>query len=103
MQLRPLGASGLLVSPICLGTMTFGTPVGEADAIKLTHAAIDMGINFVDTANAYEGYTRVIGSPGGITEEIVGKALRDRRDKVILATKVAAPLGPGPQDRGLSA
>ncbi len=103
MQHRPLGSSGLLVSPICLGTMTFGTPVGEADAIRLTHAAIDLGINFIDTANAYEGYTRVIGSPGGITEEIVGKALRDRRDKVILATKVAAPLGPGPQDRGLSA
>ena len=103
MQLRSLGASGLLVSPICLGTMTFGTPVDEAESIKLTHAAIDMGINFVDTANAYEGYKRVIGSPGGVAEEIVGKALQDRRDKVILATKVCAPLGPGPQDRGLSA
>lgn len=103
MQLRPLGASGLLVSPICLGTMTFGTPVGEADAIKIIHAAIDLGINFIDTANAYEGYKRVIGSPGGVAEEIVGKALRDRRDKAIVATKVCAPLGPGPQDRGLSA
>ena len=103
MQLRPLGSSGLLVSPICLGTMTFGTPVGEAEAIRLTHAAIDQGINFIDTANAYEGYARVIGSPGGVAEEIVGKALLDRRDKVILATKVCAPLGPGPQDRGLSA
>jgi len=102
MQLRPLGSSGLLVSPICLGTMTFGTPVAEADAIKLTHSAIDLGINFVDTANVYEGYTRYIGSPGGVAEEIVGKALRDRRDKVILATKVCAPVGPGPQDRGLS-
>jgi 1-deoxyxylulose-5-phosphate synthase len=103
MQLRPLGSSGLLVSPICLGTMTFGTPVGEQDAIRLTHAAIDLGINFVDTANVYEGYARYLGSPGGVAEEIVGKALRDRRDRVILATKVAAPVGPGPQDRGLSA
>lgn len=103
MQLRPLGSSGLLVSPICLGTMTFGTPVGEPDAIHLIHAAIDLGINFIDTANVYEGYARYLGSPGGVAEEIVGKALRDRRDRVILATKVAAPVGPGPQDRGLSA
>ena len=103
MQLRPLGSSGLLVSPICLGTMTFGTPVGEADAIRLTHAALDLGINFIDTANVYEGYARYLGSPGGVAEEIVGKALRDRRDRAILATKVAAPVGPGPQDRGLSA
>ena len=103
MQLRPLGSSGLLVSPICLGTMTFGTPVGEVDAIRLIHTAIDLGINFVDTANTYEGYARYLGSPGGVAEEIVGKALRDRRNQVILATKVAAPVGPGPQDRGLSA
>jgi aryl-alcohol dehydrogenase-like predicted oxidoreductase len=103
MQYRRLGASGLLVSPICLGTMTFGTPVEEAEAIRLVHAALDRGINFLDTANVYEGYTRFLGSPGGVAEEIVGKALRDRRDKAILATKVGAPVGPGPQDRGLSA
>lgn len=103
MQLRPLGSSGLLVSPICLGTMTFGTPVGEAEAIKLVHAAIDLGINFIDTANVYEGYARWLGSPGGVAEEIVGKAIRDRRDRAVVATKVAAPVGPGPQDRGLSA
>jgi aryl-alcohol dehydrogenase-like predicted oxidoreductase len=83
--------------------MTFGSPVAEVDAIRLTHAAIDLGINFIDTANVYEGYARYLGSPGGVAEEIVGKALRDRRDRVILATKVAAPVGPGPQDRGLSA
>jgi aryl-alcohol dehydrogenase-like predicted oxidoreductase len=103
MQLRPLGSSGLLVSPICLGTMTFGSPVAEADAIRLIHAAIDSGINFIDTANVYEGYARYLGSPGGVAEEIVGKAMRDRRDRAIIATKVAAPVGPGPQDRGLSA
>lgn len=99
----PLGSSGILVSRICLGTMTFGTPVAEREAIGLVHTALDMGINFVDTANVYEGYRRVLGSPGGEAEEIVGKAIKDRRDKVVLATKVGAPIGPGPQDRGLSA
>ena len=103
MQQRVLGRSGLLVSPICLGTMTFGEPVGEADAVQLVHAAIDLGINFIDTANIYEGYRRYLGSPGGVAEEIVGKALKGRRDQVVLATKVSAPAGPGPQDRGLSA
>lgn len=103
MQLRPLGSSGLLVSPICLGTMTFGTPVAEQDAIRLIHASLDLGINFIDTANAYEGYARYLGSPGGVAEEIVGKALSDRRDRAIVATKVCAPVGPGAQDRGLSA
>lgn len=103
MQYRELGASGLLVSPICLGTMTFGAPCSEAESIALVHAALDRGINFIDTANVYEGYKRVLGSPGGVAEEIVGKALRDRRDRAILATKVGAPNGPGPQDRGLSA
>src|SRR5947208_16646894 len=102
MQYRPLGSSGLLVSPVCLGTMTFGTPVSEPDAIRLVHAAIDQGINFIDTANVYEGYARYLGSPGGVAEEIVGKALRDRRDKVILATKVGAPVGPGRHVRGLA-
>ena len=103
MKLRTLGSSGLLVSPVCLGTMTFGSPVNEADSIRLVHAALDQGINFVDTANVYEGYDRVLGSAGGVAETIVGKALRDRRDRAVLATKVGAPVGPGPQDRGLSA
>lgn len=102
MQYRTLGDSGLLVSPISLGTMTFGTPVPEADAIRMVHASLDLGINFVDTANVYEGYRRVLGSPGGEAEEIVGKAIRDRRQRVVLATKVGAPIGSGPQDRGLS-
>lgn len=83
--------------------MTFGTPVAEADAIKLIHSAIDQGINFIDTANVYEGYARYLGSSGGVAEEIVGKAMRDRRDRAIVATKVCAPVGPGPHDRGLSA
>jgi len=103
MENHELDASGLLVSPICLGTMTFGRPVAEADAVQMVHGAIDLGINFIDTANVYEGYDRVLGSPGGVAEEILGKAIRDRRDQVIVATKVCAPVGPGPGDRGLSA
>ena len=103
MQYRVLGSSGLSVSPICLGTMTFGEPVGESDAIRLVHQTLDAGINFIDTANVYEGYTRFLGSSGGVAEEIVGKALHDRRDQAVLATKVGGPLGPGPQDRGLTA
>ena len=55
MQFRPLGASGLLVSPICLGTMTYGSPVGEDEAIRLTHHAIDVGINFIDTSSLIVG------------------------------------------------
>lgn len=102
-QFRTLGGSGLLVSPLCLGTMTFGSPVSEADSIRIVHGAIDLGVNFIDTANVYEGYKRYLGSPGGVAEEIVGKALQGRRDQVVLATKVGAPVGPGPQDKGLSA
>lgn len=103
MNHRVLGASGLLVSPICLGTMTFGEPVAEPEAIRVVHGAMDLGINFIDTANVYEGYARYLGSPGGTAEEIVGKALVGRRDQAIVATKVCAPVGPGHQDRGLSA
>ena len=103
MQYRTLGSSGLLVSPICLGTMTFGEPVGEKQAIRLMHQTIEAGVNFIDTANVYEGYRRFLGSPGGVAEQIVGKAIRDRRDQVVLATKVGGPMGPGPQDRGLTA
>lgn len=103
MNHRVLGTSGLLVSPVCLGTMTFGEPVAESEAIGLVHGAMDLGINFIDTANVYEGYKRFLGSPGGTAEEIVGKALVGRRDRAVVATKVCAPVGPGPQDRGLSA
>ncbi len=103
MDYRTLGSSGLIVSPICLGTMTFGSPVGKSDSIRLVHAALDLGINFIDTANVYEGYARVLGSPGGVAEEIVGEAIADRRNQAVLATKVGAPVGPGPNDRGLSA
>jgi len=102
MEKRKIPNSDLEVSTICLGTMTFGTPVGEHDAIKLTHWAVDNGINFIDTANMYEGYARSAGSSGGVAEEIVGKALSGRRDKVILATKLGNKVGPEPEDDGTS-
>lgn len=88
----------LNVSQICLGTMTFGTPVGEAEAVKLIHYAYDKGINFIDTANMYEGYARSAGSAGGVAEEIVGKALAGRRDDFVVATKVGMKVGDAPED-----
>lgn len=83
--------------------MTFGSPVEKADAIRLVHGATDLGINFIDTANVYEGYKRVMGSAGGVAEEILGEAIADRRDDVVIATKVGAPNGAGPHDVGLTA
>jgi aryl-alcohol dehydrogenase-like predicted oxidoreductase len=94
--------TNLEVSPFCLGTMTFGTPVEETEAIHITHHALDLGVNFIDTANMYEGYKRYIGSPGGVAEDIVGKALKGKQEKVILATKVGMKIGPGDDDQGLS-
>ena len=102
MELRTIGDTDLRVSPLCLGTMTFGTPVGERDAIGIVHCALDGGINFIDTANMYEGYTRYIGSPGRLGEEILGKALESRREQAVLATKVGKIIGPGADDGGLS-
>lgn len=102
MRYRRLGRSDLDVSVVCLGTMTFGSPVEEPDAVRLVHEALDRGINFFDTANIYEGYTRVIGNPGGRAEEILGQALLGRRDRAVLVTKVANPVGPGEGDKGLS-
>ena len=90
------------VSMICLGTMTFGTPVGEAEAVRLVHYAFEKGINFIDTANIYEGYTRYIGSPGGVAEEIVGNAISGRREGFVIATKVGMKVGEAPEDEGIS-
>jgi len=92
---RLLGRSGIRVSPLCLGTMNFGGPTPEDEAIRIIHAALDRGINFMDTANMYND---------GESERVVGKALKqgNRRDQVILATKCFWPVGDGPNDRGLS-
>jgi len=102
MRTSVIPGTALQVSPLCLGTMTFGTPVGEADAITLVHWALDHGVNFLDTANMYQGYTRYPGSAGGVGEEILGKALKGRRGKAIVATKVGMKIGPADDDQGLS-
>ena len=102
MDKRCIPNTDLTVSALCLGTMTFGTPVAEADAVRLTHWALDHGINFIDTANIYQGYTRFVGSPGGVAEEILGKALRGRWQQVVLTTKVGMKIGPGDDDQGLN-
>ena len=93
MQYRPLGRTGIQVSPWCLGAMMFGKlgNPDHAECIRMIHQALDSGINFVDTADAYHR---------GESEEIVGKALLGRRDRVVLSTKVFHPMGDDPNQRG---
>jgi aryl-alcohol dehydrogenase-like predicted oxidoreductase len=92
------------VSPVTLGTMTYGAPVAFDDAVKLTQYALSRGINHIDTANMYEGYNRFAGSAGGVAEEIVGAAVRDMaRSDVIISTKVGMKVGDAPEDEGTSA
>lgn len=93
MDYRSLGRTGIKVSPICLGTMMFGGQTDEAESIRIMHKALDLGINFFDTANIYVA---------GKSEEVVGKAIADRRDRVVLATKGRGPMGEGPNDKGAS-
>ena len=92
------------VSPVTLGTMTFGSPVAFDDAVKLTRYAIGRGINHIDTANMYEGYNRYACSAGGVAEEIVGNAIKGMsRGSVIVSTKVGMKVGDAPEDEGTSA
>ncbi|MCW5951039.1 MAG: aldo/keto reductase [Propionibacteriaceae bacterium] len=93
MQRRTLGTSDLSVSRVCLGTMTFGTPVSPDDAVALIRGAAGLGVDFIDTANMYEGYARVAGSAGGVAEEIVGRAISGRRDDFVVATKLGMKVG----------
>ena len=92
-QYRNLGGAGVKVSPIILGTAFFGTRVEEDAAISIIDAALDAGINVIDTANSYTD---------GRSEEIIGATLKGRRDRVVLASKVHFPRGEGPNDRGNS-
>jgi aryl-alcohol dehydrogenase-like predicted oxidoreductase len=94
MHYRTLGRTGIKVSPYALGTLMFATSVGNpdpADSIRVLHKALDAGINFVDTADAYAD-----------SEEIVGQGLKGRRDHVVLATKFGRPVGEDPNQRGTS-
>jgi aryl-alcohol dehydrogenase-like predicted oxidoreductase len=91
---RTLGRTGIKVSPYALGTLMFATQVGNPDpedSIRIIHKALDAGINLIDTADAY-----------GDSEEIVGRALKGRRDHVVLATKVGRPVGIDPNQQGAS-
>ncbi len=88
-------AGDIKVSQICLGTMTFGTPVPQLDAVRMVHWALDHGINFLDTADMYEGYKRSVGSAGGVAEQILGEALYGRRDRAVITTKVGSDVGEG--------
>src|SRR5579875_2284048 len=101
MEYRQLGRSGLRVSVLAMGTMTFGgtgafANVGSTDldeAARQVDMCLDAGVNLVDTADVYSD---------GLAEEILGEVLRGRRDRVLLATKVRMPMGTGPNDAGLS-
>jgi aryl-alcohol dehydrogenase-like predicted oxidoreductase len=93
MDYRKLGASGLKVSRLCLGTMMFGGPTDEPTARRITDKARDAGINFIDTADAYNA---------GESEAVTGRAIKPQRDWWVLATKLANPTGKGPNGGGLS-
>jgi aryl-alcohol dehydrogenase-like predicted oxidoreductase len=92
MQYRSLGRTGIMVSPYALGALALGTQIGNADvddSVRIIRTALDAGINFVDTADAY-----------GESEVVVGKALQGRRDSVVLATKFGRPVGQDPNQQG---
>ncbi|HOU15719.1 MAG TPA: aldo/keto reductase [Anaerolineae bacterium] len=95
MEYRSLGRTGVMVTPLCLGAMNFGGPTDETESIAIINRALDGGINFIDTANVYNG---------GESERIVGKALAEngKRDEIVLATKVHGGMGPGVNDKGNS-
>lgn len=93
MKYKRLGRAGVKVSELCLGTMIYGRQVEEEASIHIIKRAIDLGINFIDTADTYGE---------GQSERIVGKAIEGIRDDIVLATKVYNSMGPGPNDAGLS-
>ena len=101
MQYTNLGRSGLKVSRLCLGTMNFGTQTTLEESFAIMDRALATGVNFFDTANRYGRDVRL-----GYTEEIIGNWLAqggNRRDQIVLATKLFGAMGDGVNDRGLSA
>ncbi len=101
MKITNLGRTGLKVSSLCLGTMTFGWSADEATSFDIMNAAFDAGINFFDTADIYSRW--VDGNPGGVSEEIIGKWLKTKdRRQVIVATKVRGMMWDGANGEGLS-
>jgi aryl-alcohol dehydrogenase-like predicted oxidoreductase len=93
MEYRRLGRTGLMVSELCLGCMTFGRELDEEGSRKIIARFLEAGANFIDTADVYSK---------GVSEEITGRAIKGSRDEVVLATKVRFPMGEGPNDVGLS-
>jgi aryl-alcohol dehydrogenase-like predicted oxidoreductase len=91
MECRRLGDSGLKVSALGLGTNNFGERLDEHESVRVVHAALELGINFIDTANRYGG---------GKSEEFIGKALKGKRGKALIATKFGRVAGKGPNDSG---
>ncbi len=103
MEYRILGSTGLSVSALCMGTMQFGWTADEPTSLDVLDAAFEAGINFIDTANIYSRW--VEDNPGGVSEAILGTWFErhpDRREKIILATKVRGAMGESPTDQGLS-
>ena len=101
MQYSKLGRSGLKVSRLCLGTMNFGAITPEKESYEIMNRALELGINFFDTANVYGGK-----KGEGITEKIIGKWFEEeisRREIIVLATKVYGEMGSGVNDKHLSA
>ncbi len=101
MKYRRLGCSALKVSELCLGSMNFGPQTPEPESFEILSAAVEAGLNFIDTANQYGGHLGV-----GTSESIIGRWLsedRSRRDRIVLATKVHEPMSDDINDRGLSA
>ncbi|MEK9161682.1 MAG: aldo/keto reductase [Chloroflexota bacterium] len=105
MNYTHLGRAGVQVSRLCLGTMNFGPRTTEADSFAIMDRALELGINFFDTANIYGRSNVIKTSAEGDTEKIIGRwwAQGGRRDKIVLATKVYIEMGKGVNDRGLSA
>jgi len=93
MEYRRLGDTGLMVSELCLGCMTFGREADEGDSREIVDRFLEAGGNFIDTADVYSK---------GLSEEITGRAIKGIRDDVVLATEVYFPMGEGPNDEGLS-
>src|ERR1700745_1484062 len=89
MNTLKLKGTDLQVSRLCFGTMTFGKPVDQATATRMIDRCIDHGINFVDTANIYQA---------GVSESMLGEAIRGKRGKLIVATKVRGKMGDGPDE-----
>lgn len=93
MDTTSLSSTGLTVSRLCFGTMTFGGQTDESTAVRMVERSMDAGVNFFDTANVYNA---------GTSEEMLGKALKGRRHRVILASKVRGKMGDAPDQSGLS-